>query len=65
MTWVVGVSRSMKALKAPVRNSNDINSEFNFLPPRVSTAHHTNNMNKQTAQRPTRTRGGGITRMTI
>ncbi len=31
MICVVGVNRSINALKAPVRNSNDRNSEFSFL----------------------------------
>jgi len=31
MICVVGVRRSMNALNAPVLNSNDKNSEFNFL----------------------------------
>ena len=32
MICVVGVNRSMNALNAPVRNSNERNSEFSFLP---------------------------------
>jgi hypothetical protein len=36
MICVVGVSKSINALNAPVRNSKDKNSEFNFL---ISSIH--------------------------